>query len=365
MKIALAVFQINTQGGKERDCLATAQFLRERGHDVTIVTTSATDAQAASLPLAVFPRRGMSNHDRAYYFAEAVSAYRKTAKPDALLTFERTPGADFVFAADAAMGLRLSGLARWLPRGRTYLALEKAVFSDSQTHFFFLTERQRDEYASLYGFDLSRSTVLPVILHNERYVAAAAIAHENDATRTQLGAPEDAIVAISVAVKPKQKGVDRSIEAISKFPNLHLVTVGSSDKRIKDQARALGVEDRVHVVPYTANIISAISAADFLIHPARAEAAGQVIAESLLAGRPAIVSSICGYAREVDHTGAGIVLREPFKQQELVTAVSTMIAELPAMKAAAAKASGSLVQHRGAWLQLIAESIETRKNKTQ
>jgi UDP-glucose:(heptosyl)LPS alpha-1,3-glucosyltransferase len=358
MKIALTVFQLMSLGGKERDCLAIARFLKERGHEVRIVTTSATDSQAASLPLVVFPRRGMSNHDRACNFAETVNAYRATAKPDAVLTFERTPGADFFFAADAAMGLRISGLSRWLPRGRAYLGLERGVFTSRPTRFFFLTERQREEYASLYDFDPSRGTVLPVILHDDRYTAAASITTPGG-KRDHFGLSDDVVVAVSVAVKPKQKGVDRSIEAISRFPHVHLVTVGSSDKRIKDQARALGIEDRVHVVPYTANIMDMIGAADFLIHPARAEAAGQVIAESLLAGRPAIVSGICGYAREVEGSNAGIVLPEPFKQQNLVDAVSSMIAELPGMKAAAANASASLIQQRSRWLEIIAQEIET------
>jgi UDP-glucose:(heptosyl)LPS alpha-1,3-glucosyltransferase len=355
MKIALAVFQVRTLGGKERDCLAVADALIKRGHDVTIVTTAASPEQIARLPLVLLSRRGVSNHGRAANFTQSVMNYRREAKPDVLLAFDRIPGADFFFAADAAAGLRLSSLSRWLPRGRTYLRLERGVFTNPRTGFFFLTARQRDEYAALYKFDPSHATVLPVILHDERYAATAAM---SDAARKHFGFPAKAAIAISIAVKPKQKGLDRAMEAIAKFSDVYLVSVGSSNRDLKKQADALGLEQRFHVVPYMANVMDMIAAADFLIHPARAEAAGQVIAESLLAGRPAIVSGLCGYATEIERSGAGIVLPEPFKQADLERAVSDLIANLQVMKIAAAKASEQLRHQQGQWLTTISETIE-------
>ncbi|MBY0380968.1 MAG: glycosyltransferase family 4 protein [Xanthobacteraceae bacterium] len=355
MKIALAVFQIRTLGGKERDCLAVAETLMKRGHEVTIVTTAATPEQVARLPLTLIPQRGFSNHGRAAHFAADVKDHRTKARPNVLVAFDRIPSADFFFAADAAAALRLSPLSFWLPRGRTYLRLERDLFENQKTRFFFLTTRQRDEYAALYDFDRSHATVLPVILHDERYLAAAAI---SETARENFGLPTHTVTAISVAVQPRQKGLDRAMAAIAKFPGIHLVSVGSSDRSLRKQARALGIEHRFHLVPYTPNIMDLIGVADFMVHPARAEAAGQVIAESLLAGRPAIVTGLCGYATEVKREGAGIVLQEPFKQADLDSAVSEMIADLPAMKKAAGKAAEQLRNQQGQWLITIAETIE-------
>lgn len=355
MKIALAVFQIRTLGGKERDALAVADCLIRRGHDVTIVTTSASPEQHRHLPLALVPRRGFSNHGRMANFAASVRDYRRSAGPDIILAFDRVPGADFFFAADAAAGLRLSAPSRWLPRGRTYLRLEQGVFANPRARFFFLTARQRDEYAALYAFDPSHAAVLPVILHDDRYRAATAA---SDKTREHFGLPADTPVAISVAVKPKQKGLDRAMAAIAKFAGVHLVSVGSSDESLKTEARALGIENRFHAIPYTSNVMDMMAAADFLIHPARAEAAGQVIVESLLVGRPAIVSGMCGYASEITNSGAGIVLPEPFRQADLDRAVSEMIGNLPAIKASASAASSKLRNQQGQWLTTIAETIE-------
>jgi UDP-glucose:(heptosyl)LPS alpha-1,3-glucosyltransferase len=200
--------------------------------------------------------------------------------------------------------------------------------------------------------------VLPVILHDERFEAARTAADRN-ATRSQLGLPPDAAVALAVAVKPKQKGLDRSLDALVRFPNLHLVSAGSTEPWIGEQAKVLKIDNRIRILPYGANVMDLMAAADFLLHPARAEAAGQVIAESLLAGRPAIVSRICGYAGDITRSGAGIVLREPFEPQDLTAAITTMLERLPAMTAAAQAESNRLQSQRGGWLSVIADAIET------
>jgi UDP-glucose:(heptosyl)LPS alpha-1,3-glucosyltransferase len=354
MKIALAIFQLETLGGKERDCLAVATHLHQSGHDVTLVTTRAA---SQALPVAIIPRNGLTNHGRARQFAKAIVAYRDRHNPDMLLSFERVPGADFHYAADAAVALRMTGAKRFLPRQRTYLQLERGVFENPGTRFFFLTRAQRDQYATHYNFDSAHGTVLPIILHEERFEAARTAA-ERSLTRRTLGLPPDATVALAVAVKPKQKGLDRSIAALVQFPNLHLVSAGSTDPWIADQAKALKIENRVHILPYGANVMDLMAAADFLLHPARAEAAGQVIAESLLAGRPAIVSGICGYAGEIAQSGAGIVLREPFNPQDLTAAMRIMLERLPAMTAAAQAEADRLRNQRGRWLSVIADAIE-------
>lgn len=354
MKIALAIFQLETLGGKERDCLAIAAHLQQRGHEVTLVTTRAASPQ---LPVMIVPRKGLSNHGRARHFAKAVVAYRDSHRPDVLLSFERVPGADFHYAADAAAALRMTRTKSFLPRARTYLQLERGVFENPHTRFFFLTQTQRDQYAAHYDFDPAHGTVLPIILHEERFEAARTAVARN-VTRDKLGLPRDAMVALAVAVQPKQKGLDRSLDALTRFPELHLISAGSTAPWIAEQTKALKIEHRVHALPYGASVMDLMAASDFLLHPARAEAAGQVIAEALLAGRPAIVSGICGYAGEVTQSCAGVVLREPFTPHDLAAAITTMLDQLPAMTAAAETEANRLQGQRGRWLSVIADAVE-------
>lgn len=358
MKVVLAVFQFDKRGGKERDCLAVARALDARGHDVTIVTTSKASPDPAPWRVATLPKRGWSNHARMRNFASGVKAHAAAARPDAVLAFERIPGADFYYAADAAIAARKSGWRVWPPRMKTYFALERGVFAPpSRTRLFFLTERQRAEYATAYGFNGARAIVLPLILHDERYEAAQHPA-ARETTRSNLKLPQDAIVAVSVAVKPKQKGVDRTLEALIDHPSLHLLIAGASDGWIAQQARARGVAERFHVLPYVANVMDLMFAADFLAHPARTEAAGQVIGEALLAGTPAIVSDICGYASEVQRSGAGLVIPEPFDPHVFSRQIRTMLDDLPQMQARARAMAAQLQQQRGQWLKVIVDALE-------
>jgi UDP-glucose:(heptosyl)LPS alpha-1,3-glucosyltransferase len=359
MKIMLAVSQLHKQGGKERDCIAIARHLVGRGHDVKILTMSDNVAGLEDLQLVKLAVRGFANHTRARRFAKAVLERKLRERPDAVLAFERIPGADFFYAADGAAILQESRLLSWPPRRRTRWALERGVFADPvDTHIFFLTERQRDEYIIAYDFAPSRATVLPMILHDDRYEAARKL--QPGKWRAQLGIAADAPLAVSVALNPKLKGVDRSLNALRHFPHLQLIVAGSDSDWLRRRVERLKLAGRVHIVPYVAEVIELIADADFLLHPARLEAAGQVIGEALLAGVPALVSGACGYAGEVAKSGAGLVPPEPFTQQALVTGIATMIGSLAEMRQAAAEQAAQLQQHRGRWLSVIAERIERR-----
>ncbi|MCA1512175.1 glycosyltransferase family 4 protein [Bradyrhizobium sp. NBAIM01] len=249
----------------------------------------------------------------------------------------------------------------WLPRYRTRRALEEGVFgSGSNTKLLFLTERQRDEYAKVYRFDPARGIVLPLIVHQERIEAAKARVARSD-VRKALNIPLDATAAIAIAVDPLQKGVDRVLAAAARHPDLYVVIVGSEKGWIRRQIRRLGLKDRARLVPYTSDVIRLLCAADFLVHPARVEAAGQVILESLLAGVPAIVSDVCGYATEVVRSGAGLVVKEPITDEALAGAIQDAIERLPVLRGAAATESSRLIRAQGLWLEAVALELEAGK----
>lgn len=358
MKVILAVFSFQNLGGKERDCLAVGRFLKERGHDVTIVTTSVA-SQVLAVNVRLIPPSGFSNHARMRNFAKAVQSFVETAGADVVLGFDPMPSIDFYYAAGGGFAVRTKGWRSWMPRQSTYLSLEKSVFGKSSpTQVFFLTERQRKSYADIYDFDASRATVLPVVIHDEHYAAVDNSAARSQ-TRRELGLSEDAMVAISVAVKPLQKGVDRTLKALANHPALHLIIVGSSDDWVERQARDLNVANRVKILSYQSDAMSLMRAADFLAHPARFEAGGQVILEALLAGIPAIVSDVCGYANEITRSRAGIVVSGEFDQGKFSKAISALTNELPVMRKAAREESARQMAHRGRWTSVIAEKLET------
>jgi UDP-glucose:(heptosyl)LPS alpha-1,3-glucosyltransferase len=161
MKLLLAVWQLEKQSDKERDCVAIARHLAGRGHDVSILTSSPALSDLADLRLVTVRARGLTNHRKARNFARALWERRRQHQPDALLSFELVPGADFHYVADAAAILR-DHLWSWPRRQRIRLALERGVFAaPSRTVLLFRTAQQRDDYQIAYDFDPSRAVVLP------------------------------------------------------------------------------------------------------------------------------------------------------------------------------------------------------------
>ena len=360
VRITLAVSQLTKLGGKERDCLATARHLAERGHQVTVLTTAvADDLAAAPFRIELLRVRGFSNHSRSAAFARAVLKSHRQQGGDLLFAFDRMPGADVFFAADRSYLRRYHGLAaKLLPRRRTMLALERGVYDPkAATRLLFLTAQQRDEYQQFYGFDPVRGSVLPMILHDERFAALEGAA-ERGAVRRELGIPDDATLVLGIGIAARLKGFDRTLAAVAAQPNLHLLLAGSSDRWLAPQVAELGLQDRVRLLPYVPNVMDLLLAADLFVHPAREEAGGIVIGEALLAGLPVIVSAVCGYAPVVARAGAGIVLPEPFTPEALSAALIEVIGALPAFRERASAEAANLRETRGAWLRCIAEQVE-------
>lgn len=99
--------------------------------------------------------------------------------------------------------------------------------------------------------------MLPPILHDERYRAIAAPT-ERDRIRAQLNVPAQAVLAAAIAVQLQAERRRPQLAALPAFPDLHLLVAGSSDDWIMDQARALKIADRVHVLPYADNVSAVI-----------------------------------------------------------------------------------------------------------
>lgn len=327
MKIALACFSFKVLGGRERDCLEIAKGLADLGHDVTILTTQRPSAATDNpVRIEMLEQRGWSNHGRIAEFADAVQTWRSETRPDAIIGFDRMPGLDYYYAAGQPWPKR-EWYEMLLPRYRRLAQFERAVFGqESSTFVFFLAARQAQMFGDIYGTATDRSLVLPPTLHPDRK-APETFYDKRSAIRSEFEIPDNHSLLVNVAAYGQQKGVDRIIEALPDVRATTLLSVGMTNPdRFEAMARHNGVADRVRFVSYSDRIDGLIGAADLMVHPARVEATGTVIVESLLYGVPVITSGICGYADHVLSSGAGRVLDEPFEAGSLVTALHQSLA---------------------------------------
>jgi UDP-glucose:(heptosyl)LPS alpha-1,3-glucosyltransferase len=356
MKIALAILVMKRLGGKQRDCVAVGKHLMERGHEVTLLTTSPGIVDA--IPSERVRANALTNHGRMRALAEAVEQMRVARRFDAVIAFDPLPGCDFHVAVERCLAKHAPGMKRRLPRYRTLLALEHGVFrSGSKTKVFYLTEGQRDEYWEVFGAAPERAIVLPVHAPSSPALHYA----ERERTRRVLSVSNGVPLAISVAQNPlaRRKGLDRTFAAMAQIPDLHLVSVGSLQRRAAWLASAYGVADRVRMLPYVENVMDVMGAADVLLHPARLEAGGLVIVEALLAGIPVVTTQICGYAVQVARSGAGVVIDEPFRQDEYTAAIRQTLGQIDELKARA-RAYALSARDQETWLSRLSREVETQ-----
>ena len=363
MHVALCLFRYFPYGGMQRDLIATALALRDRGHEVTIFCHTWEGAQPDALEVEVLSTTGVSNHARARSFARSMSARRAQLKPDVVLGFDKMPGLDLYFAADPCYVARTAGRPwpyRLLPRHRTFCALERAVFGAGGPRVLLLDERERARFERSYGTAQDRFALLPPGVRRDRR-------RGDDATqrrarcRGTLGLGADEFVLLLLASNYRLKGLDRCLLGLDALPaelraRTRLLAVGAGDDRAwRRQVRRRGLGARCLLLPGRDDVPDLLQAADLLVHPARRDTTGTVLLEAIAAGLPVLCSDACGYAQRVRDAGAGVVVESPFDQARFDRALHHLrTRSLTSMREAALRYADRVDLH-GMHTQIVSE----------
>jgi len=327
MRLAFCLYQYFPHSGLARDMLRIAREAASRGHHVDLYARAWRGEAPRELSVTLLDGGGLSNHGRAARFVRRLRATLGDAGYDAVVAFNKIPGADFHFAADgcfAARARRRYPRAYELtPRYRTSRRLEAGVFGfGAATRIMFLSERQRLEYQAYYATAPQRTRLLPPIL-DRVHQRGPLEAGRRAALREALGAGANDRLLLQVGSGFRTKGVDRSLRALAALPDgirhrVRLAIAGQGRARhYEPLIRRLGVGGQVTFLGGRDDVPELLRAADLLLHPAREESAGAVLLEALAAGLPVITTASCGYAGHVSEAGAGLVLEAPFRQQAL------------------------------------------------
>lgn len=328
MNIAFGIAGLFPGGGLQRDCLALARKVRERGHDVRIFAARASGGIEADRNVQLLPNRAWTNHGGDAQFAAAFEQ-ACGGRFDRVVGFGKLPGLDILYCADPSVAARRTRpLRRWLPRYRTQLALEESCFARGRsTRLLLLSQVQAEGYRQAWDTEPHRMTVLPPNIDVTRRQPHLRTDGAREAERSALGLASGQWVWLAIGVQPKTKGMDRTLRALASFKDAILVIAGveeesSRSRSIRRRAAWLGVGDRLRVVGFREDIPRLMAAADLLVHPARQETTGTVILEAVVNGLPAVVTAACGYAEHVTKAGAGQVVPEPFDTRQFLTALT-------------------------------------------
>ncbi len=316
---AFCLYKYFPFGGLQRDFLRIAQVCQAAGAHVRVYALDWDGPIPAGFDLRVLPSNRWQNHERYESFVAQMQADLAAAPVDLVVGFNRMPGLDVYYAADAcyaAKAAQRSGLHRLTPRHRHMARYEAAVFGREQaTMALLIAHRQQAVFQQHYATPDERFVWLPPGIARDRRAPPDA---EEQRTRLRQGlglAPEQrAILALGSGFHTK--GLDRTIQALSALPEHCCLLVAGQDKATRFQALAqrLGLKERVQWLGGRDDVPALLQAADLLAHPARAENTGTILLEAAVAGLPAVASDACGYAHYLSESGAGEVVAEPFEQ---------------------------------------------------
>jgi len=311
MKILFVIARYFPYSGLQTDFLRAAEAAADRGHDVTCLVGSWEGDRPPKLRILTTELPGTSEADdldaleAAFHDLTAHESFDRTA------AFELIPGVDFYFAGFDCLG-DASEIAD--PR---LLEREKAVFSPaSSTFIFYLVTPQVNAFFRVYGTQPARFLRLPPGMN-----PACGRVRDTDAVRlrkrAELGLKDDERLCITAAHDMLLKGVDRILVSCAELPperrsRLRFFFTGFLGRKDCEKLAAeLEIADRVIFDGGRPDLPELLCAADYLVHPARREAAGSILIEAIASGLPVVCTEVCGF-QDIVLASGGHVLNEPF-----------------------------------------------------
>ncbi len=337
MQLAFCLYKYFPFGGLQRDFLRIALVCQARGHAIRVYTPEWDGDIPAGFEVVVVPVKAFSNVRRNIRFTDWMHRDLEQRPADRVIGFNKMPGLDVYFAADACYEEKACTLRnpfyRLSGRYRHFAAYERAVFApESKTEILMISQVQQPFFEKHYGTPKARFHLLPPGISPDR--RAPANAPEIRAEfRREFGLGDNDLLLLQVGSGFKTKGLDRSLLAVASLPEplksrTRLIVIGQDDPSpFQRQATSLGLSERVSILPGRSDIPRFLLGADLLIHPAYNENTGTVLLEALVAGLPVLTTAVCGYAHYIEEADGGRVIAEPFAQDALNATLQEMLAD--------------------------------------
>jgi len=296
--------------------------LESRGHRVTLLCGSRLVAEAAQAR-GVETRNLRLGGDLAVHDALRLSLVLRRERPDAFIvgTFRKL----WLAAAAARMAkvpnlVARIGLSTDTPRNSKY----RFVLKRWVDHVVFVADGIRKSYAE----------VLPELDHRlitiSKGVPPLGPRLTQQAARRALGLPMDVPLLGSVSRLVSQKRLGRLLEAhVFLHENTHLAIAGEGPLRgaLGQEARTLGLRDRVHFLGYQQNIAPLMDAVDALVITSDREGMSGAMLEAMARGVPVISTDVSGAheALEPETDGRAPGLVTGFAPPEIASALNSVL----------------------------------------
>jgi len=310
LKIALVHKRLDLNGGTERDLYATAEGLRDLGHEVHLFCSEFRVGVPAGLVAHRVPVMPFGRTARLWSFAINGSKSAASADCDVIVGFGPILKQDvlrcgggthrrFLEQLGAEGGWRRRAWQRVSVYHQSVLAIERRQYNlDRFKEIIAVSGRVKDDLMRTYSIPEHRIRVIyngvdPIrFTANRREQARVAV-------RDQWGIPRAAAVVLFIGSGFRRKGLDRllSIWQSQQLQKTWLLVVGDDTgiARYKKLAATVG-EGRIIFTGRQTEVERYYAAADLIALPAVQEAFGNVVLEALSCGLPVLVSREVGAA---------------------------------------------------------------------
>lgn len=232
----------------------------------------------------------------------------------------------------------LGTLARLGRRGPTTVATRRTSFPTRRNPLFRLKFSYRLDHVIAVSGSIKKDMVdagLPPVhisvVHSgidlERFRQQA----DGTEFRRELGVGPDELLLGCVGALAPQKGHEHLLRAMAAlspaFPRLHLALLGEGDRQeyILDEARNLGIGDRVHLAGFREEIPEANAAFDVAVLPSVAgEGSPAVVKEAMAMGVPVVATRIGGVGEILENDRQGLLV-PPDDEAALVEALASLL----------------------------------------
>jgi UDP-glucose:(heptosyl)LPS alpha-1,3-glucosyltransferase len=316
-KIAILLYKYFPYGGLQKDFLLITKELLSRNHDIKIFTRSWEGAVPIQLDVVQLGEKGFTNYSKNKNFVNEVFNKVQKYEPDIIFGFNKMPGLDLYFAADTCFAKQAKNKNRfqkYTRRFRQSINYENQIFSDkSESKILLLNQNQSRDFKEVYSTQEERMTIIPPGIDFEWNEVNSKNLHK------LLNISKLDKLILFVGSDFYRKGLDRAIQGINhlKEKNISssLIVIGDDDsKPFQASISRHSLQDKIFFMGPRSDVASFMKSADLLVHPAREEAAGNIIIEAMVSGLPSIVSKEVGFSDEVKKFNAGAVLPDNFMQ---------------------------------------------------
>ena len=323
-------------GGAERQLVNLAIGLKERGHEISVVTMYSGGVFEHTLRANAIPTFCLEKARRWQVLSPLVRLQKilKIVEPDLLHSYGPETNVflvlhRFLFRRyPLVWGVRVAGLERSL-----YGRFEKILYwfecRWSRVPDLVISNSKAGKNLSIKdGFDKSRIKVIQNGIDTDEYRPDSGM---RNAFRAKMElTPEIKVIGIVGRIDP-QKDHQTFIEAVSLLPDhqkaeVAIICVGFRNEQeiraLREQVKSLGLEQRFIWLKRESSTVTVLNGLDILVSSSISEGFSNVIAEGLAVGLPCVVTDVGDSKLIVSEYGVVVPRKDP---QALADGISQML----------------------------------------